>query len=368
MNRSYLNRNLLMLKSMPLISQSLKSKASKSNPLLSKFILRTGHSGIAALCLWAALLTLAAPALAQNFTLDAAAFSPDAVQPGGTSSSNITVGAAGGFSGTVTLGCAVAPTNLTDTPACVVSPATVTPPASASATITTQGPTSTGSYSITITGTASTGTQTTPPLALTVLAVTPQFTISVQKAVAPSSVPAGNGGEGTVTINPINGYISPSTGVTLSCGTISPLVTIPPVCSFNPPTLVVTGTPISSTLTISTFGPVTTGSVAAPRSFYALWLPVPMLALVGLGVAAGGKRSRKAWGVLTLFVISGVLFLTPACGSNTGTSTTTPNGVTPNNTYTFTLMGVDSDGVVSSNTGTTSTNPTVSLTVTTAAR
>jgi hypothetical protein len=89
-----------------------------------------------------------------------------------------------------------------------------------------------------------------------------------------------------------------------------------------------------------------------------------MLALVGLGAAAGGTRSRKAWGLLALFVITGALFLMPACGSNTGTSTTTPNGVTPNNTYTFTLMGVDSNGVISSNTGTTSTNPTVSLTVT----
>jgi hypothetical protein len=62
-------------------------------------------------------------------------------------------------------------------------------------------------------------------------------------------------------------------------------------------------------------------------------------------------------------VISGALFLMPACGNSTP-STTTPNGVTPNNSYTFTLQGVDSDGVVSSNTGSTGANPTVSLTVT----
>jgi hypothetical protein len=54
----------------------------------------------------------------------------------------------------------------------------------------------------------------------------------------------------------------------------------------------------------------------------------------------------------------------PACG-NTATTTTTPNGVTPNNTYTLTVVGVDADGVVSSNaTSATSANPTVSLTVT----
>jgi len=63
-------------------------------------------------------------------------------------------------------------------------------------------------------------------------------------------------------------------------------------------------------------------------------------------------------------MLSGALLLMPACGSSSKT-TTTPNGVTPANTYTFTVTGVDSNGVVSSNTGTTSSNPTVSLTVTT---
>jgi len=361
-----------MLKSRPLKSELLKSKVSKSNPLQSKFILRIPDSGIAALCLWAALLTLGLPASAQNVTLQASPFSPDAVAPGGTSSSNITVGTVNGFSGTVDLACQVTSTApmTTDPPVCTPSPTTVTPPASASATITTKGDTSTVDYTVTITGTASSGIQPAPlSLTLIVLAVTPQFTIAVEKAVTPNSVPAGSGGEGIITINPINGYSSPpgSPGVTLSCASITPLVTIPPVCSFNPPTVVVSGTPMPSTITISTFGPVTTGRVTAPRSFYGLWIPLPMLALVGLGAAAGGKRSRKAWGLLAILVISGALCLTPACG-NTSTSTTTPNGVTPNNAYTFTLMGVDSNGVISSNTGSTSANPTVTLTVTSPAQ
>jgi len=90
-----------------------------------------------------------------------------------------------------------------------------------------------------------------------------------------------------------------------------------------------------------------------------------MLTVVGLGAATGGKRSRKAWGLLGLFVLSGTLFLMPACG-NTSPPKYTPNGVTPNNTYSFTISGVDSNGVVSSNAGSGSTNPTASLTVTTA--
>ncbi|MGC1452672.1 MAG: hypothetical protein WA830_21795 [Candidatus Sulfotelmatobacter sp.] len=327
---------------------------------------------IPALCLLTAWLTLPSLASAQaNFTLTAAPFAPEAVAPGGVSSSNITVGAVNSFNGDVTLSCQVSPSNLTSPPACTVSPATVTAPASATATLTTTDLTSTVGYTVTITGTGTPGTQTTPALQLTVLAVTPQFTITVLKSVAPSSVPAGSGGQGTININPINGYSSPldpnnpNGGVTLSCATITPLVTIAPVCSFNPPSPKVIGTVVTSTLTISTYGPVTTGSSTLPRSFYALWMPVPMLALVGLGAAVGGKRSRNAWGLLALFVISGAVFLMLSCATNNTTSTTTPNGVTPNNTYTLTVMGVDAEGVISSNTGsTTSTNPTVSLTVT----
>jgi hypothetical protein len=38
--------------------------------------------------------------------------------------------------------------------------------------------------------------------------------------------------------------------------------------------------------------------------------------------------------------------------------------VTPANTYTFTIVGIDSNGVISSNTGTNTSAPTVTLTVT----
>ncbi len=207
MNRSYLNPNLLMLNSKPsqfLMKFRTKFRTPKSRS--AKYVLRTRHAGIAALWL-CALLILPAAAAAQDFSLQAAAFSPDAVAPGGTASSNITVGSVSGFTGTVTLSCAVTSTQVTvDPPVCSVSPTIVTAPAEASATITTHDDTSTVGYSVTISGTASTGTQTAAPLALTVLAVTPQFSITVQRPVAPTTVPAGSGGEGIVIINPINGY------------------------------------------------------------------------------------------------------------------------------------------------------------------
>lgn len=312
-------------------------------------------------------------ALAQGtseFTLTAASFDPDALAPSGVSSSAIVVGlpTPSSPSVTVNLTCQVTSQQAaTDSPTCTISPTSVTTPGDAVATITTTSTTTTQAYSVTITGTGPTTTFTTPPLPLTVLAVSPQFTINVTSAVAPSSVPAGNGAQGTVTVNPVYGYLTPTGGgITLSCATMSPLVTIAPVCSFTYPNggtnLKVNGTTSEpATLNITTFGPVTAGA-HTKRGAFGLWLSLPLIGLVGFGAA--GRLARGAWVLLMLFVLCGVFILTPACGNSSSTSTTTPNGVTPANAYTFTIVGVDSNGVVSSNTSTTSTGPTVTLTVT----
>ena len=323
-------------------------------------------------CLLAAVFALAAAAVGQGtseFTLQPSALNPSAVAPGGVSSTTIQLAATqgSGFTGTVALTCQVtASISTTDTPICTLSPTAVAVPGTAVATITTKPTTTQTLYSITITGTGPTTTYTSPALSFTVLAVTPQFTITVQSSVAPTSVPAGSGAQGVVSINPSNGYTTPSGGITLACGSISPLVAISPVCSFTPngQTLHISGGQAAlSTLNITTYGPIVTGARAHVRMFYGLWLPVPLLGLVGVGAATGGKRARKAWGLIALFVVSASLLLTPACGNTTNT-TSTPNGITPANTYTFTIVGVDSNGVVSSNVSSTNTGPTVSLTVT----
>jgi hypothetical protein len=335
--------------------------------------LRILAAGLALVCLFAA---FSSHASAQDFTLSAQPFDPQALAPGGTTSSNITIVANSGFVGPVALTCTVTPpitippANL---PECLISPSSLAGSGGAAATITTTGTTSTIGYSVTITGTDGSGSVVSPPLEMTVLAVAPQYTITVQTTVSPSSVPAGNGAEGTIVVNPLNGYTTPVPNgyITLYCSSMTPLVTLPPICSFSYPTgmkgLPVTGNaPVTSTVTINTFGPVITGSSAHPRRFYATWISFPLLGLVGIGAAFGGKRSRKAWGLLALFVLSGTLLLVPACSNtNPNNSTTTPNGITPANTYTFTIVGVDTNGVVSSNTGsTTSVGPSVSLTVT----
>jgi len=308
-------------------------------------------------------------AAAQDFTLQAASFSPDAVAPGGTASAAITIGTSGA-STTVNLSCTVSPSDasITDPPQCAVSPASVTTPATATATVTTKSDTTTQGYTVTITGTSSTSSLSNSPLPLTVLSVSPGFTITVTTTVAPSSVPAGNGAQGVITVNPINGYAAPTGGVTLACSSISPLVTIAPVCSFSYPpgktALPISGTPASSTLTISTFGPVTTGANSRTRNIFAFWLLLPIFGFTLVGAALGRRRAGNAWAMLALVMLCGSIILVPGCGNSTS-STTTPNGVTPANTYTFTIVGVDSNGVVSSNTNSTTTSgPTVTLTVT----
>ena len=318
--------------------------------------------------LFAACFLLLSAAFAQDFTISASPFYPPSVTPGGTTSSNVSVGTSGS-SVDVTLSCQVSPpSSATITaPNCAMSPSTITAPAGSIATITTNAtstaPAATpGLYSVVITGTGPSSSHSVAAMNITVLAVSAQFTITIGGAVTPSSVPAGSAGTGTIDVNPLAGY---SGTVTLACGSITPLVTIPPICSFNPPSVNVNGNTATSTLTIVTQGlTVPTAAVARGRTFYGFWLSLPMLALIGIGAASGKKGSRKLWGVFSLFVMAAALMLTPACG-NSSTSTTNPQGVTPNNTYTFTIIGVDTTGNSSSNSGT-SANTTVTLTVTTA--
>lgn len=321
-----------------------------------------------AVCLLPAFVATGTSAQTSEFTLSTTSLDPIAIFPGGTSSTTVTITPDTGFSGTVNLGCQVTATQpTTSTPVCTVSPATVTAPATATATITSTIQTTTVGYTVTVTGTdpATSFLVSAPAQQFSVLAVTPTFTVSIQTPIAPTSVPAGSGAQGTISVTPANGYVKPAGGIILYCSSITPLVTIAPVCSFSYPKGNSLGADSdTATLTINTFGPVVTGAALHPRNFYALWLSIPLLGLVGVGTAFGGKHSRKALSLLALFVASAAFLLLPSCGSTTGTSTTTPNGVTPANTYTFTIVGVDSNGVISSNTGTNTSAPTVTLTVT----
>jgi hypothetical protein len=95
--------------------------------------------------------------------------------------------------------------------------------------------------------------------------------------------------------------------------------------------------PGSSTLNITTTArPVTTpvGSLRTrPRRFYAIWLMVPGLSLLLVGIGGDARRKRIA-GWLSLGVMFVLLLLLPACG---GQVTQAPVSGTPPGNYTVTV-------------------------------
>jgi hypothetical protein len=274
---------------------------------------------------------------------------PSAVDPGENSIATISVAAVGSFDSPVsfdTAPCTVSPVQSAGTPVCSVSPGSVTPPGQAFVTITTtggaqgSGATPPGLYTITITGTSG---STSVPLTLTlnVVNVTEDYTLLVTPTLAtPSPVTAGSIATTIITVTPIASYTG---SVTLSCLSVTPVVVAEPYCSFNPPTVVVTAgsAPQPSTLTIITLGEVPNTGLRHRRTFYAFWILLPGLALVG--VRATGVRRRHLLAAFLLVVIAGSFIFMPACSSSVRTNS--PSGqITPNNTYTFVISGTDQNG------------------------
>ena len=289
-----------------------------------------------------------------QFTLSVSSpLSPSAVDPGGTATATLDI-EPNGSNAPVTITCVVTASNqqTVSLPTCEPSPTTpITPPAMPSLTVETLTvppvpPVPPGLYNITVTGTDGSTSQTIA-LALNVVNVTQDYTLSVSPTTAtPSPVKAGAKAITTVTVTPIASYTG---NVTLACLTVTPVVALAPVCSFNPPTVMVTSSslPPRSILTITTTGPAPTVRLWNQRSFYALWLAIPGLALVG--VCAAGTRRKHVLGALSLMAMASSLLLLPACGSSKSTSSTSGT-VTPANTYTFTLTGADANGAAPSST------------------
>lgn len=288
------------------------------------------------------------PANAQTatFTLTVLSpLSPPAVDPTGSSVAILNLQPVGSFTGTVSFTCAVTTgnTSAVSPPTCQISPASTTPPATPALTVSTTSPTSPGQYIITITA-VSGSTTVVLPLTLAVEPVTESYNLSATPTTAtPDPVTAGGQATTTVTVTPSVGY---SGNVTLACLSISPVTTPSPICSFNPATVTVGSTTVQPTsiLTITTSGPTPITRLHVPRIFYALWLAFPGVVL--LSAAATGSFRKKILGLLLLTTVAGSLLFLPSCSSKT----TDNNGVTPNNTYTFTLTGADANGVAPSST------------------
>ena len=162
------------------------------------------------------------------------------------------------------------------------------------------------------------------------------FSIAVSPNTFTVPAPAGTSATYQVTATPIPSFPN---NVSLSCSAGLPAGA---ACAFSTNPLAFSASnstsPLTSTLTITTTArPVTTAVLhGGSILWYAVFLPLTGMTLIGVGV---GKRSpRKAWLAVTLLgmLFGGVMFQV-ACG---GSSSAPPaTGGTPAGTYTVTVTG-----------------------------
>ncbi|MGB8987771.1 MAG: SBBP repeat-containing protein [Candidatus Sulfotelmatobacter sp.] len=171
----------------------------------------------------------------------------------------------------------------------------------------------------------------------------PDFSLT---ATTPATVAPGSSGTSTVTLTSLFGYAST---VNLDCsvtGTGSPL----PACSassFSSGSVTPTGAGATSTLTITTTG-ASAAIVHPSKFFYAMWLPIAGMSLIGVGFSSAGSRRKKLLGFLMVAMVMAALFLMPACGSSSnsgggGGGGGGCTGCTPAGSYTVTITGTGTD-------------------------
>jgi hypothetical protein len=160
---------------------------------------------------------------------------------------------------------------------------------------------------------------------------------SIAASPASQTIKAGDPATIQVTFCPTDTILGYSGTITPSQTTAPPMVTAT-TPTFNPTTVPLSGSGCgTTTLSITTVArPVPTGSLFRRGSFYAAWLPIGGLSLVGLGLGAGRKRRRWLAGAV-LCLIAGAILLQSGCGSSSSGITT--GGGTQAGTYTIKIQG-----------------------------
>ena len=163
------------------------------------------------------------------------------------------------------------------------------------------------------------------------------FSISANPSTL--TIPAGALASFPITLTPEPSY---NATITMS-DTISPSIVTATTPTFTNPTVTLSGSGTgTTTLNIQTVArPVTTGAWFRRGPFYATWLPIGGLSLVGLGIGASRKRRRWLAGAL-LGLVASLILLQPACSSSS--SPTSPSGGTQAGPYTINVIGSPSTG------------------------
>ncbi|MGD0890666.1 MAG: protease pro-enzyme activation domain-containing protein [Terracidiphilus sp.] len=245
------------------------------------------------------------------------------VLPGATTgnTSNITVTPSNGFTGDVSLTCAVTttPTSPTSPATCSVTPTvdiTGTAALTGTLTVSTTAMTTPGAYAITVTGKNGTVSSTTA-VSVTV-STPPSITLSNSGAIS-FQAGAATGDTATVTVTPSGGFTG---NVTLACAVTPTAAVSPATCSAVTPVDITGTTAGTSTVTVSTTPTTTPGTYTATVT----------------GTAAGGITSNTGVAVtVTALPAPGIALsnsgaLTFVAGATTGDTATIT--VAPSNGFT----------------------------------
>lgn len=165
------------------------------------------------------------------------------------------------------------------------------------------------------------------------------FTVDVENPTS-ATVTDGQAATYTVRVSPVPANAGFPNGVSLRCTNAS--VPTAAMCAFSTPTVIPNGTPVTSSLTISTTAPVpgTTASLFSRelRGVYAVLLPLGGIAFLGFGLGGDGRRRKRLAGFFVLLLVLGITALQPACSSSS--NKTTPPPFTPKGTYNIAVQAV----------------------------
>jgi hypothetical protein len=151
------------------------------------------------------------------------------------------------------------------------------------------------------------------------------FTVNASPQSA--TIKAGQTATFAITVNPVNGLNS---SITFACSGLPAASS----CNFSPASLTPGGSPVSTTLTITTTAP---GAASVPIAglnpwTFAAW---PVAMVLGLFVVSIGNRSKRVWRWSLAFGATALAFCLVSCGG--GNSTPPPNIGTPPGTSSVTV-------------------------------